>query len=500
MSDWSSGYVSDIGYTYGYYSELNPIRISPIFDLLGFHSPNIHSACELGFGQGISINIHAAGSNVLWYGNDFAPSQAGFAQELSDSNLANCVVTDQSFKELKNDQSIQNLDFICLHGIWSWISNENREHIVEFIKNKLNVGGVVYISYNTLPGWSTFAPFRNLLTQHVNRISPAGTNIISRIDNALEFATSLIKTNPAYSKANPQIEKRLETLIDQNRHYLAHEYFNRDWSPMHFDDLRKYLEPTKCDFACSANTLDSLNMINLTAEQSALLDTISDPIFKESVKDFLVNQQFRRDYWVKGLRRLTVGEQRENIQKHFYVLSGDLDKFEYKVKGALGTADLKREIYEPFLDLFADGYYHSIQEVIESIEISWDQINQCLLALVGCGILSPATEPTNEVLVNSTSLNSHIIKKSLFSPDIQYLVSPLTGGGIHVPRFDQIFLHLEELGEGSVSKVIEILNASGQKLIDDGIELSTEAEKYEKISSLYSEFKTRRDKYKSLGF
>ena len=26
MTDWTSGYVADIGYTYGYYPELNPLR------------------------------------------------------------------------------------------------------------------------------------------------------------------------------------------------------------------------------------------------------------------------------------------------------------------------------------------------------------------------------------------------------------------------------------------------------------------------------------------
>jgi len=26
MSDWTAGYVADIGYTYGYYTELNPLR------------------------------------------------------------------------------------------------------------------------------------------------------------------------------------------------------------------------------------------------------------------------------------------------------------------------------------------------------------------------------------------------------------------------------------------------------------------------------------------
>jgi hypothetical protein len=27
MNDWTAGYVADIGYTYGYYTELNPLRV-----------------------------------------------------------------------------------------------------------------------------------------------------------------------------------------------------------------------------------------------------------------------------------------------------------------------------------------------------------------------------------------------------------------------------------------------------------------------------------------
>jgi hypothetical protein len=26
MAEWTGGYVADIGYTYGYYGELNPLR------------------------------------------------------------------------------------------------------------------------------------------------------------------------------------------------------------------------------------------------------------------------------------------------------------------------------------------------------------------------------------------------------------------------------------------------------------------------------------------
>ena len=53
-------------------------------------------------------------------------------------------------------------DFIGLHGVWSWVSPENQKIIINFIRKKLKVGGVVYISYNTLPGWLQMIPLREL--------------------------------------------------------------------------------------------------------------------------------------------------------------------------------------------------------------------------------------------------------------------------------------------------------------------------------------------------
>jgi len=66
MSDWTAGYVADIGYTYGYYTELNPVRVRLAFLNAGLVAPEVGSACELGFGQGMSANLHAAASVVQW--------------------------------------------------------------------------------------------------------------------------------------------------------------------------------------------------------------------------------------------------------------------------------------------------------------------------------------------------------------------------------------------------------------------------------------------------
>ena len=102
MSDWTSGYVAEIGYTFGYYTELNPLRIQLAFLDQGLVFPKVGTACELGFGQGLSANIHAAASDVQWSATDFNPSQASFAQELATASGSNARIFDEAFAEFAN--------------------------------------------------------------------------------------------------------------------------------------------------------------------------------------------------------------------------------------------------------------------------------------------------------------------------------------------------------------------------------------------------------------
>jgi hypothetical protein len=99
MSDWTAGYVAEIGYTYGYYTELNPQRLTLALLEAGIAPPQVQTACELGFGQGVSLNVHAAASGVKWHGTDFNPSQAAFAQSLAATSGAQAHLHDQAFEE-----------------------------------------------------------------------------------------------------------------------------------------------------------------------------------------------------------------------------------------------------------------------------------------------------------------------------------------------------------------------------------------------------------------
>lgn len=496
MSDWTAGYVADIGYTYGYYLELNPQRVKLAFLNAGLVAPDFGTACELGFGQGLSANMHAAASVCSWHGTDFNPAQAGFAQELAAVSGANTHLYDESFAEFA-ERDLPEFDYIGLHGIWSWISDENRAVIVEFIRKKLKVGGVVYISYNTLPGWGTFAPMRHLMTEHAEVIGADGVGIVSRIDGALDFTEKLLATNPLFARANPLINDKIKTIKGQNRHYLAHEYFNRDWHPMHFATMAKWMESAKLTYACSANYLDFVEAVNLTPEQQTFLAGIHDPMFKQTVRDFMVNQQFRKDYWVKGARRITPLEQAKELRNQRFVMTAYRPDVPLKVTGALGEATLSEAVYTPILDLMADHKVRSLEQIEHLVTpkgVSFGQLIQAILVLCGNGTLSAIQEDAAilKAKKHTDKLNVHLMLKARSNNEISYLVSPVTGGGINVNRFQQLFVLALQQGRKKPAEwadyVSEILNLQQQKIVKDGKPIETAEEQLAEITTQANEF------------
>ena len=485
MSDWTAGYVADIGYTFGYYQELNPLRVRLAFINAGLACPEIGSACELGFGQGMSANLHAAASVTSWHGTDFNPSQASFAQELAAVSGAGAKLFDDAFADFANRSDLPDFDYIGIHGIWSWISDENRAVIVDFIKKKLKVGGVLYISYNTLPGWAAFAPMRHLMTEHAEIIGAEGTGIVSRINGALDFTEKLLATNPTYARANPQIAERVTKIKEQNRHYLAHEYFNRDWHPMHFATMADWLEPAKLQYACSAHYLDHIDAVNLSAEQQAFLKEIPDAMFRESVRDFMVNQQFRRDYWVKGARRLNVLEQAEALRAQKVILVIHRPDASLKVTGSLGEASMSEAVYNPVLDALADHKTRTLGQLEQAVKdkgVAFAQVMQAAMVLTGAGSLSAVQDDAviNKAIKHTEKLNAHLIDKARGSNDISYLASPVTGGGVTVGRFQQLFLLAMSQGKKQpadlAAYVWQILTVQGQKIVKEGKTLDTPEE------------------------
>ena len=507
MSDWSAGYVSELGYTYGYFEELNTNRIDLCLINKGFQPPTITHALELGFGQGVSVNIHAAASDVVWTGTDFNPSQANFARQLAVQSGAKAILHDASFQEFLATDKTPEFQFIGLHGIWSWISDANRQVIVDIIRTKLAVGGVVYTSYNTLPGWAGFAPMRHLMTQHAKVLGSAGEGIINRIDDAFDFSDRLFKLDPKYLRANPQAAERMNNLREQNRHYLAHEFFNEDWHPMHFSEVAELLEGAKLEFAASATLSDHVDDINLTAEQRQFLSDIPDATLRETTRSFILNQQFRKDYWIKGPVKLAPLERANGLRGLKVVLKKPVSEITLKMAAGAGEISFNESIYQPIINFLSDHQIHGLGELENHFatsgsdsqpRITLAQITQSIVLLLSTDQVALVQDDavTKAAKPQSAALNKFLLDKAKSSNDVAFLASPVTGGGVSANRFEMLFLLAIAEGaaepESWAKSAWRVLASQGHKLINEGVTLQSDQENLDELTSKAKKFEQKR--------
>ena len=506
---WNAGYITDVNYTFGYYSDFNPLRTDYALTMAGFATPALRNACELGFGQGLSIAMHAAAQpGVQWWGNDFNPAQAGLAQELAAQSGSGARLYDQAFDQFCSRDDLTEFEFIALHGIWSWVSDENRAIIVDFVRRKLAVGGVLYISYNTLPGWSIMAPVRHLMKQHADQQGGSGSRLGQRLGDAFSFLDELLAVQPIYAQAVPGIPGRIDVLKTMDRNYLVHEYMNRDWRPMYFSEVAEHLHEAKLTFAGSAGLLEQQQAVNLTNEQIGLLQAQDDTVFRETVRDFITAQQFRRDLWLRGARSLTSLEQAEALRAMRYLLTSPRGDVKLTMKGLQKEVTLHENVYAPILDFLADHQiktFGQIEAVGAKVGINLAQVAVAMAILTGMGHVAVAQDDETIAKAKPVTdkLNMHLVQRSRSRSESAFLASPVTGGGVSVERLEQLLLAMRAQGRKTpadwAQSVHDLLAAQGQKLVVGGKTLETPEENLAELNNRAALLEKRLPILRSLG-
>jgi 2-polyprenyl-3-methyl-5-hydroxy-6-metoxy-1,4-benzoquinol methylase len=452
MSDWSTGYVTDIPYTYGVYNELSPTLLGFAALVAGVTAPDPEGAltcCELGCGQGYSANVVAAANpNIEVYANDFNPAHIVGARALATAaGTRNVHFHDSSFAEFAADETLPEFDIITLHGVYSWISAENRRYIVDFIRKRLKVGGLVYVSYNAAPAYAAVTPLRRLL---VDRAEGAHGSTATRIGQAVAYVQQLVDAKSIHFTGNG-ISEYFKQIKDGGLDYVAHEYFNRDWTAFYHSDVAADLAEAKLSYVGPADLLNAVDAVNLTAEQRALLATAATTTERETLRDYIVNQAFRRDIFVKGAVPLTPHEARKRWLKTRFVLTTGRADVRMAVKGVMGEAELQAEVYTPLLDALANGAARTVAQLVADPNIAalgWGRLQQALTVLVGSAQLQPGLDEAGDAarLAGTKAFNRAVIERARSSDQWCFLTSPITAGGVFLRRTSQLFLLARENG------------------------------------------------------
>jgi len=82
--------------------------------------------------------------------------------------------------------------------------------------------------------------------------------------------------------------------------------------------------------------------------------------------------------------------------------------------------------------------------------------------------------------------------KARSSNDISFLASPITGGGVIVGRFQQLFVLALQQGkkkpEDWADLVAQVLSVQGQKIVKNGKPLDTQEQQFAELTTQANEF------------
>jgi SAM-dependent methyltransferase len=495
---WTDGYIADVEYSTGFYREQSPLWLQLCLLSKGREAPDATEPlryCELGCGHGLTANILAAAyPHVSFDAMDFNPAHITSARKLARAaGLRNIRYHERSFQEFLAEPDLPEYDIISLHGIYSWISPENRAAILGFINRRLRPGGVVYISYNSMPGWASLAPFRRLMQDHA--VQTSGQRQI-QIQEALAFCDEMRNVKARHFAVLPGIAAKLDLLRRHPQAYVVHEYMCRDWNPFYFNDIADELWRAKLAFAASATLLEHLDQIHFTKDQQAILDRFDNVRSRENLRDYMVNQQFRRDIFVRGGASLSTVRRTQLLYAVPFISIMAAGKRIPHVVTSLGSVGLNPAVFEPVQKRLEEGpvTISALQADPECAGIPADALVNAVTILVGADRAAPCLSGGDEVArrESASSFNKAVFEHQDSIDGLNYLVSPLTGSAVPVDHFGIGFLGAIERGLDPVDHAWRWLVLAKQLLIVDGRVLKTEAENREALAARLQAFRQDR--------
>ena len=153
-----------VTYNAGISTYTHPYTLATNSSLCGLKPPPITTAriLEVGCGRGNNlIPIAESLPDAVCIGIDLSSQQIKLAREESASlQLKNIAFIEGDIIPLSTE--IGPFDYLICHGVYSWVPEEVRTQLFSACARLLSPHGILYMSYNTTPGWNDFSLIREL--------------------------------------------------------------------------------------------------------------------------------------------------------------------------------------------------------------------------------------------------------------------------------------------------------------------------------------------------
>lgn len=428
------GYTSDIPYTSCYYRELEPEFINYSAVMYGLQPIDLENGfthCDLGCGRGLTSLIMAANypQGEFW-ATDYSPLHIEQAQKIADqAGLTNIHFLELSFQQLAEDPTLlPPCDFITLHGIYTWVNDENRQHVADILQQNLKPGGFVYNSYNAMPGWAAITPLQTALNELNHVLDGPSTE---RFAISRDFINHFRQLNPRYFTLNQQtLNARLDTIEKSTDiNYLVHEYIHDGWKPFHFHEVARHMATAELDYAGQVSPAESYAHGHMSPDIQQAINLFTSTELQQLFKDMAYNTGFRMDLYTKKAQRLDTEQQLAWLEtKQWKLVPAHVDNFEFRL--SVGLIEGTHDAYHTVVDALKPAPT-SFQELCETTQLNTAMLAQILAFLFHADIVAISEQPSPQ----GAQLNRQIAAQP-FSAQHNFVSAPAIRAGILLSPLD----------------------------------------------------------------
>ncbi len=300
----AGGYVVDTLYPETFTRELSPAWLGYVAALGGVPTRPRNEPftyLELGCGMGNSVVTNAgAFPQGRFHACDINHAHVRHARELASAfSICNVEFHECSFEQLRQRKPPM-FDFIAAHGVYSWVAPEQRQAICDLVRECLKPGGLLYLSYNSLPGWAGEMPLRKLLVE----LAQGHTgDTMTRAAHALGSLQSLAAGRLRFLEASPAAAAAIRAYTDAPISYLVHEFLNETWQPFYCVDVADQLHAAGVRYVGSATLVDNHPQLIVNESTFQSIERLATHRQRRLALDFATHQQFRRDVFRRESHR-----------------------------------------------------------------------------------------------------------------------------------------------------------------------------------------------------
>ncbi|HET6622150.1 MAG TPA: class I SAM-dependent methyltransferase [Dongiaceae bacterium] len=391
-SDWTQGYVTDVLYTEHFFRELAPAWLNYVAVLNGCQPRPLDPGftyMELGCGLGQTVALMAgAHPQGRFYGVDFNPAHVDWGRRYAAAaGIGNVAFLERSFLDL-GAAEVPECDFIVLHGVYTWVGPQVRAGIQRIIRERLKPGGLVYNSYNCLPGWAADSPLQKLVYESARHLTGDASQ---RTAAALKSIEELVGAKFGYFTATPTAGKMAAKMAERNANYLAHEFLNEHWTPFYSSDVADEMASAKLNFAGSATLAE--NHIELLGSEELQAKVKAQPTqrLRQLFQDVAQNQRFRRDVFVRGHAQLNRAAILRNMEGQVFGSLRDLKPVTNVAKVARGEVKFDEKAFPALKEALGQGTWSTAELRREMLarKMAHLDVERTLTLLAATGIAVP---------------------------------------------------------------------------------------------------------------